>query len=62
MQALTTTIPFQIVIVLAGFHLSIFIPLVRTTPTYEHLPASRSLNELDGSHNAWRRIILGNRQ
>jgi hypothetical protein len=61
-QALITQFALPIFTVLVGLHLPSFISLVSTTPAYEHMPTSRTLNKLDGSHNAWRRIFLGNRQ
>jgi len=48
--------------VLAGLHLPSLIPLVSTTPADKHLLASHTAHELNGSHNTWRWIILGNRQ
>jgi hypothetical protein len=44
---------------LAGVPLPSFVAFISTTPANEHMPASGTLYKLNGSYNAWCRIILG---
>jgi hypothetical protein len=61
-QAPAAKIDFQFIMVLASPHLPSLIPLVSTTPANKHMLASRTPHKLNGSYEAWHRIIVSNRQ
>jgi hypothetical protein len=44
--------------VLAGPHLPSLIPRVSTTPADKHMLARHTPHKLNGSHNAWHRMIV----
>jgi hypothetical protein len=55
-------IDVQFFVVLASPHLPSFIPLVSAMPAYEYMLARRAPHILNGSHEAWYRIIVSRRQ